>query len=60
MSGFFTTAVRELVRYKLDLIVVQEVRQDEVGTIWAGEFNFIFRKGNENQQLETRLLVHHS
>jgi len=33
MSGFFTTAVRELVRYKLDLIVVQEVRQDEVGTI---------------------------
>jgi exonuclease III len=32
-AGLFTAAVRELVRYKLDIVVVQEVRWDREGII---------------------------
>ena len=58
-SGFFTTAARELTRYKLDLIGVQETRWDKGSAIRAGKINFFCGDVNENQQLETELLVHH-
>jgi hypothetical protein len=38
-SGSFTTA-REWVRYKLDLMDVQEVRWDKWGTVRKGDCNF--------------------
>jgi exonuclease III len=50
-AGSFMAAVRELVRYKLDLVGVQEVRWDKGGSIRAGDCNFFYGKGNENHQL---------
>lgn len=35
--GSLTTVVRELARYKLDLVVVQKVRCDKGGTVRAGD-----------------------
>jgi hypothetical protein len=37
----------ELARYKLDLVGVQEVRWDKGGTVRAGEYTFVYEKGNE-------------
>jgi hypothetical protein len=34
------TVAKELARYKLDLVGVQEVRWDKGGTVRAGDYNF--------------------
>jgi hypothetical protein len=46
-------AARELARYKLDLVGVQEVRWDTGSTVQARDYNFFYFKGNENHQLGT-------
>ena len=38
--GSLMAAARELARYKLDLVGVQEVRWDKEGTERAGDYNF--------------------
>jgi len=43
-AGSFTAAVRELVRYKLDLVGVQEIRWDKRCTVRAGDFNFLWKR----------------
>jgi len=45
-AGSFTAAAaaRELVRCKLDLMGVQEVRWDKGGTVRAGDYNFFYGK----------------
>jgi hypothetical protein len=53
------TGARGLARYTLDLVGVQQVKWDKGGTIGAEEYNFFYGQGNEIQQLETGLLVHH-
>jgi hypothetical protein len=50
-SGSLMTVVRELAKYKLDLVGVQEVRWDKEGTVRVGEYNFFYGKGQENHQL---------
>ena len=43
-SGSHTTDVKELARYKLDLVGVQEVRWDKRGTARAGNYTFFLWK----------------
>jgi exonuclease III len=47
-AGSLTTVSRELTRYKLDLVGVQEVRWEGSGTEHAREYTFFYGKGNEN------------
>jgi hypothetical protein len=45
------TILRELTRYKLDLVGVLEVRWEGSATEPAGEYTFFHGKGNENHEL---------
>jgi hypothetical protein len=50
---------RELARHKLDLVGVQKISWYSVGTVTAGDYNFLYGKGNENYLLETGFFVYH-
>ena len=52
-SGPLTAAARELARYELDLVGMQEVRWDKWGTLRAGDYNCFYGEGNKNHQLGT-------
>jgi exonuclease III len=52
-SGLLITVARELSRYQLDLVGVQEVRWDKVGTVRAGDYICFYGKENESNQLRT-------
>jgi hypothetical protein len=52
------TVVKELSKYKLDLMVVQEVRWDRGGTKPSGKYTFSYGRGNEKNELGTGSLVH--
>jgi hypothetical protein len=52
-EGSLMTVSRELARYKLDLVGVQEVRWEGGGIEPAGKYTFLYGKGNENQELGT-------
>jgi hypothetical protein len=56
MAGSLVTVSKELSKYKLDLVGVQEVRWEGGGTEPAGEYTFFYRKGNENHELRTGFL----
>jgi hypothetical protein len=50
--------VRELGKYKLDLVGVQEVRWEKSGTEWAEDYTFFYGQGNGDNQLGTGFTVH--
>jgi hypothetical protein len=57
-AGSLITVLRELSRYKLDLVGMQEVRWEGGGTELVGEYTFFYGKGNENHELATVYFVH--
>jgi hypothetical protein len=52
------TVSRELSKYKLDLVGVQEVRWEGGVTEPEGEYTFFYRNDNENHELGTGFFVH--
>jgi len=58
-AGSLKAAARELARYKLDLVGVQEVRWDKWEKARAGDYSFFYRRGSNNHQLGTGFFVHH-
>jgi exonuclease III len=55
-AGSLTATARELARYKLDLVGVQEVRWGKGGMLRAGEYSFFYERGKDNYQLGTGFL----
>ena len=56
-SGSLITVARELARYKLDLVGLQEVRWEKGGTVRAGDYIFFYYwKRNEYHHLGTGFL----
>jgi hypothetical protein len=51
------TVAKQVSKYKLDLMGVQEARWGGAGTETAGEYTFSYGKGNENQELGTVFFV---
>jgi hypothetical protein len=52
-AGSLRVLAEEISKCKLDLVEVQEVRWDSGGTEPAGEYTFLYGKGNENHELGT-------
>jgi exonuclease III len=55
-SRSLKTVTRELGKYKIDLVGLQEVRWDKGGTEWAEDYTFFYGAGNEDHQLGTGFL----
>jgi hypothetical protein len=53
-AGSLVTVSKELSKYKIELVGVQEVRWEGGGTEPMGEYTFFYGKGNENHELGTR------
>jgi hypothetical protein len=51
-------AGKEISKYKLDLVGVQEITWDRCDTKPGGKYTFFYKKGNENYKLGTGFFVH--
>jgi hypothetical protein len=52
----FTTVAKEISKYKLHLVGVQEIRSDKGSIKPASEYTFFYRRGNKNHELVSFLL----
>ena len=58
-SSSLTTVARELARYTLDLVGVQEVRWDKGGTVRAEDYILFLCKRKRKSSVANRTFVHH-
>jgi hypothetical protein len=58
-SGSLNAGARELVRYTLDRMGMNEVRWDKEATVRVRDYIIFYRKENENHQLGTGMFVNH-
>jgi hypothetical protein len=59
-AGSLRTVAEEISKYKLDLVGVREIRWDRGGTKPAGQYKFLYGKGNQSHELGTGFLIHKS
>jgi exonuclease III len=52
-AGALRLVGEEILKYKLDLVGVQEVRWNRGGTEPAGQYTFFYGKGNQNHEYGT-------
>jgi hypothetical protein len=57
-EGSLMTVLRELSRYRLDLVGELEVRRESISTAPAGECTCFYGKGNENHEFGTGFVLH--
>jgi hypothetical protein len=56
-AGSLMTVAKEISKYKLDLMRLQEVRWDRCGTEPTGKYTFFYGEGNGNHELGTGFFV---
>jgi hypothetical protein len=54
-AGSLAATARELARYKLDLVGVQEVRWDKLGTVRAGDYSLFFMEKEMKSSIGNRI-----